>query len=242
MTTPTRGQLKHDPVAEAIMAGLRTAKQQWQRYAPFVIAALVIGGIAWYVISNQRSLPMTASTALAKAQSPEALAAVATKYPTTFAAPAALAQLGALAVQSTNYSAAFDYYQQLAQRYPQNFLAPAALLAMVKCRIEQACQEAAPARKRELYEEAEQILRRDLLYNRDHYAVAFAQLELVRILYAQGRMDAAWQELEQWDREVGQSYLASLADGLRETLLRVTGVSTNMLAQQMQGTDEPMLQ
>jgi hypothetical protein len=36
--------------------------------------------------------------------------------------------------------------------------------------------------------------------------------------------------------------LASLADGLRETLLRVTGVSTNMLAQQMQGTDEPMLQ
>ncbi len=232
MTTPHREMLKHDPVAEAIVASVSRVRHNWRTYAPYVLLAVLALGVAWYVYSRRANEPLNASTALANARTAEALEAVARAYPATYAGPAALAQLGALALQQTNYAQAYGHFQRLVSGAPQSYLVPAAQLAMVKCRIAQADEALVPQDKQQYYAEAEQVLRRELLYNRDHYAAPLAQLELVRILYATGRPQEAWQELEVWQREIGQNYMASMADGLRETLMRVTGAATNMMAQQ----------
>lgn len=224
--------LKHDPIAEAIIASVNRVQHQWRAYLPWALAAVLALVVAWYIYAARRNEPRKASTALANARTPEALEAVARTYAKTYAGPAALAQLGALALQQTNYAGAYGYFERLVSSAPQSYLVPAAQLAMVKCRVAQADDALVPQDKQQYYSDAEQLLRRDLLYSRDHYAAPLAQLELVRILYATGRPQEAWQELETWQREIGQSYMAGMADGLRETLMRVTGAATNMLAQQ----------
>jgi len=224
--------LKHDPVAEAIAASVIRVQHNWRKYVPLVLLAVLALGVAWYVYNNRANEPLHASVALANARTAEALEAVARTYPATYAGPAALAQLGALALQQTNYAQAYGYFERLVKSAPQNYLVPAAQLAMVKCRVAQADAALVPQDKQQYYADAEQVLRRELLYSRDHYAAPLAQLELVRILYATGRPQEAWQELEVWQREIGQNYMASMADGLRETLMRMTGATTNMMAQQ----------
>ena len=232
MTTPHREMLKHDPVAEAIVASVSRVRHNWRKYVPYALLAVLVLCVAWYVYRGRANEPLTASTALGNARTAEALEAVARLYPNTYAGPAALAQLGALALQQTNYAQAYGHFQRLVSSAPQSYLVPAAQLAMVKCRVAQANEALVPQDKQNYYADAEQVLRRELLYNRDHYAAPMAQLELVRILYATGRPQEAWQELEVWQREIGQNYMASMADGLRETLMRMTGAATNMMAQQ----------
>jgi len=134
-------------------------------------------------------------------------------------------QLGQLAVHETNYAKAMAYYRRVVDDYPDSFLVPGALLAVAKCHIAQGN-----------YRNAETVLKRELLYNRDNYAAAIAQLDLVRVLCAMGRYGEAWEEMQMWDQMVGNTYVASLGNGLREKLLRVTGLSTNLLQQANEGT------
>ncbi|MCX7003629.1 MAG: hypothetical protein NTV22_10220 [bacterium] len=200
MTTPHREMLKHDPVAEAIVASVSRVRHNWRKYVPYVLLVVLVLCVAWYVYRGRANEPLTASAALGNARTAEALETVARLYPNTYAGPAALAQLGALALQQTNYAQAYGHFQRLVSSAPQSYLVPAAQLAMVKCRVAQANEALVPQDKKNYYADAEQVLRRELLYNRDHYAAPLAQLELVRILYATGRPQEAWQELEVWQR------------------------------------------
>lgn len=230
MATIDKEMLKHDPVAETIVHTVQRVQAQWRTVALIGGIILIVGGIVWSRVRQRERVPQEAAFALASARSAEDLERVVTQYPRTFAAPAALAQLGHLAAQMTNYAAAIAYYQRLVERYPQNFLVPAAQLAAVKCLIALADQAVDPEVRQQRYHEAEAVLKRDLLYNRDHYAAVLAQLELVRLLAATERYQDALQEMETWYQQVGNTYLASLGDGLRERLMRVTGASTNIVA------------
>ncbi len=235
MATIDKEMLKHDPVAETIVHTVQRVQSQWRTWALVAGIALVVAGVMWSRVRQRERVPQQASYALASARSADDLERVVSEYPATFAAPAALAQLGQVAVQMTNYAAALEYYQRLTEQYPQSFLVPAAHLAAVKCRIALADQEFDPTAKRQRLMEAEAVLKRELLYSRDHYAAVSAQLELVRVLTAMERHQEALQEMETWYQQVGNSYLAALGDGLRERLLRVTGASTNVIPR---GADE----
>jgi len=235
MATIDKELLKHDPVAETIVHTVQRVRLHWRTVALVAGIALIAAGMVWSRVRQRERVPQEAGFALASARSAEDLERVVKDYPRTFAAPAALAQLGHMAAQMTNYAAALGYYSRLAEEYPQNFLVPAAQLAAVKCRVALAAQEFDPERRKQLYNEAESMLKRELLYSRDHYAAVLAQLELVRILAATERYQEALQEMETWEQQVGNTYLASLGDGLRERLLRVTGASTNSISR---GSDE----
>jgi predicted negative regulator of RcsB-dependent stress response len=97
---------------------------------------------------------------------------------------------------------------------------PAAQLAIVRCYVAE-----------ENYDEAERVLKRELLYSPTHYMVPLARIELVHVLMAAGRYDQALEQYQTFEQQTANSYLASLGDGVRETLLRVTGMSTNIIAQ-----------
>jgi len=235
MATIDKEMLKHDPVAETIVHIVQRVQSQWRTVVLVAGIALIAAGMVWSHVRQREREPQEAGFALESARSADDFERVVRDYPRTFAAPAALAQLGHMAAQMTNYAAALGYYSRLVEQYPQNFLVPAAQLAAVKCRVALAEQEFDPERRAQLYKEAESVLKRELLYNRDHYAAVLAQLELVRILAAMERYQEALQEMETWHQQVGNTYLASLADGLRERLLRITGASTNII---LRGSDE----
>ncbi|NLF40759.1 tetratricopeptide repeat protein [bacterium] len=221
MADINREELKHDPIAEYIVHQLAKIQKHWRQVVVGVcIAAVVIIAVAYH-FSRKETVPQKASLALAQARTPDALEGVVRAYGGTFAAPAALAELGRVAIMETNYQAAIGYYQRLVAEYPKDFLVPAALLSVAKCYIEL-----------ENYSDAETVLRRQLLYDRNHYAVAAAQLELVSLLVATKRYGEAWDELQAWDQTFRDSQFGSLADGLREKLMRLSGASTNLVAQQ----------
>ncbi|MCX7847934.1 MAG: hypothetical protein N2595_07905 [bacterium] len=232
MATLEKELLKHDPVAESIVRFIQRVLAHWRTIVLVTGALLIAGGVVVSRVHQRQRLPQEASFALANARSADELQRVVRNYPQTFAAPAALAQLGHLMAMQTNYPAALQYYEELVAKYPRNFLVPAAQLAAVKCRIAIAEAESDPLRRRQLYEQAETILKRELLYNRDHYAALLAQLELVRLLTAMERYPEALEEMQRWDAEVGNTYFAALGDGLRERLYRITGASTNMPARE----------
>jgi predicted negative regulator of RcsB-dependent stress response len=109
--------------------------------------------------------------------------------------------------------------------HPNSFLVPAAQLAIVKCYIAE-----------ENYDEAERVLKRELLYSPTHYIVPLARIQLVNVLMATERYDEAWEEYQAFEQQTANSYLAFLGDGIREKLMRVTGISTNLYAQTNEGT------
>jgi tetratricopeptide (TPR) repeat protein len=220
MSGLNKEQMKHDPVAESIVELIGKAKPHWKKIVVYAgITALIIIAVSnWY--SSKKNLPIEAGEALASVQSPEALNEVVKKYPETFAASAALMQLGSYEAQRTNYAKAIFYFQQLVNEHQKSFLVPAANLAMAKCYV---------AEKK--YKEAENLLKRNLLYNRDHYAALSAQMELINVLNAMGQYDAALSEIQQLEQIAGKSFYASAYSGLKEKLMRVTGVTTNLQQQ-----------
>jgi len=114
----------------------------------------------------------------------------------------------------------FPYFKQLVNEHPKSFLVPAANLAIAKCYVAEG-----------KYKEAETLLKRDLLYNRDHYAALPAQMELINVLNAMGEYDAALNEIQLLEQVGGKSFYASAYSGLKEKLMRVTGVTTNLQQQ-----------
>ena len=224
MSGLNKEQMKHDPVAESIVELIGKIKPHWKKvtiYGGIIILALV-AALNWY--TNEKNFPVEAGQALAFVQTPEALNEVVKKYPATFAASAALMQLGSYEVQRTNYAKAISYFQQLVNEYQKSFLVPAANLAITKCYV---------AEKK--YKEAENLLKRNLLYNRDHYAALPAQMELINVLNAMGQYEAALNEIQQLELVAGNSYYASTYNGLKEKLMRITGVTTNLQQQASSG-------
>ena len=224
MSGLNKEQMKHDPIAESIVELIGKIKPHWKKIAIYSgIVALVIVAVAnWY--ANEKNLPVEAGQELAFIQTPEALNEVVKKYPETFAASAALMQLGSYEVQRTNYAKAITYFQQLVNEHQKSFLVPAANLAIVKCYV---------AGKN--YKEAENLLKRNLLYNRDHYAALPAQMELINVLNAMGQYDAALSEIQQLEQVAGNNYYSSTYSGLKEKLMRITGVTTNLQQQASSG-------
>ena len=220
MAKINKEQMKHDPVAELLVELIGKAKLHWKKIVVYVgIAALIVIAVSnWY--ASKENMPIKAGEALAFVQSPEALNEVVKKYPETFAASAALMQLGSYEAQRTNYAKAVFYFKQLVNEHPKSFLVPAANLAIAKCYVAE-----------EKYKEAETLLKRDLLYNRDHYAALPAQMELINVLNAMGQYDAALNEIQQLEQVAGKSSYASAYSGLKEKLMRVTGVTTNLQQQ-----------
>ena len=213
-------QLKHDPLAEAIINFIAKVKPRWKELVLYTAIGVLIIILASNFVMKKDNLPVEAGKALAFAGSAADIENVVIKYPGTYAASAGLMQLGALAVQQTNFSMAIKQYNRIENECPNSFLIPAARLAVAKCYIALGN-----------YKDAEDILKRDLLYDRDHYASLLAQMELVRVLTAMGRYKEALNEMQLWDRSVANSYLASMGSGIREQLMRVTGVSTNLQQQ-----------
>ena len=218
-------QIKHDPIAESIVELLGKAKPHRKKIAVYAAIAALVIIVASNRYSKEKNLPVEAGEMLAAVQSPDALNDVVKEYPKTFAASAALMQLGAYEAQRTNYTKARFYYQQLVDEHQKSFLVPAANLAIAKCYVAE-----------QNYTEAENLLKRNLLYNRDHYAALPAQMELINVLNAMGQYDAALNEIQQLERAAGNSYYASAYIGLKEKLMRVTGVTTNLQQQAYEKT------
>jgi len=221
MAKINKEQIKHDPVAESIVELIGKAKPHWKKIAVYVliVALIIIAASNWY--ASKKNMPIVAGQMLASVHSPEGLKEVVKQYPETFAASAALMQLGALEAQRTNYSKAVYYFQQLVNNHQKSFLVPAANLAIAQCYSAEG-----------KYKEAEALLKRDLLYNRDHYAALVAQMELIRVLNAMGRYDAALNEIQQLEQVAGRGFYS----GLKEKLMRVTGVTTNLQQQAYEKT------
>lgn len=195
--------------------------------------ALVIGGICVIVVTSavtwhmtqSRVRPLRASRALSQARTPEALMQVAAQYPRTLSGSAAYMFLGQMAAQQTNYTQAIQYYSVVAYDMPESMLQPLAKHAIAQCYMAQRD-----------YDRAITLLRRDVLYDMTSYVAPLAWLDLVYALTAVGRYQEAWNELAQWEQQAAGMHMRSAADGLREMLLRVTGVSTNHMAQQHHAT------
>ena len=214
-------QLKHDPVAESIVHGIAALKARMHVLGPAALIVAIIVIAAIWIVNHRQNLPADGSLALVESQRDIAkLEQVARVYSGTFAGPAALAQLGYLEFARTNYSKALGYYRQLVDNHPSSFLVPAAQLAICKCHIAMG-----------QYDDAANILKRDVLYNADTYAALQGQLDLVRVLMIQKKYDEAWQEMQEWDQQTANMSFSNLGDGLREQLLRETGMGTNMVVQ-----------
>ena len=218
--------MKHDPVAEAIISTIAKLKPHWKKYAAIAAIAAIAIVIAANMYSSEKNLPVKAGEALAMVTSPDALNEVVQKYPETFAASAALMQLGAYEAQRTNYAAAIMYFQRLVNEHQDSFLVPAANYAIVKCYVGE-----------RNYKEAENVLKRNLLYDRDHYAALAAQMELVNVLNAMGRYTDALNEIMQLEQTLGQGYSTSVFGGLKERLMRLTGATTNIQQQAYENTN-----
>jgi len=215
-------QLKHDPVAESIVhliGRLKANRRSIMLYGGII--AIVIIGTTFY-LKNKKEYPQKASYALASARSPEELKNVVKDYKdNNVAAPAALCQLGYIAAQNTNFAEAVEYYRTIINNYPDSLLTPAAILAVAKCYVAQG-----------KYTEAESVLKREVLYDKNNYIAVVAQIELVQILCSMGRYNEAIEQLQIWNQMGGNTYFSYLSDGLQEKLLRVTGLSTNLISQQ----------
>jgi tetratricopeptide (TPR) repeat protein len=223
-----RQKLKHDPVAESLVHLIGRLKQHTTRLVLVggIILIALVAAIWWY--QQKEDLPYKASMALLQVQSLQDLENIPREYPKSFAAPAALTQLGYAAFQQTNYARALAYYSRIADEYPDYLLTPSVRLAMAKCHL--ALSQ---------FAEAERILRNDVLYDIDHYAAFQGQLVLVKVLAMQKRYDEAWEEMKKWDQMARMFYMTSLGDGLREQLLRETGISTTLV---VQAENQPVLQ
>jgi len=221
-------RLKHDPVAESLVHFIGRLKANAARVtiisAAIIITVVVIG----FWLKQKKDLPYKASDALMAVQSVQQLALVPDAYPQSFAAPSALSQLGYAAFQQTNYAGALQYYSRIVNDYPDFLLTPSVRLAIAKCHI--ALNQ---------YSEAERVLRNDVLYDIDHYAAFQGQLVLVKVLAMQKRYDEAWEEMQKWDQMAKNFYMTPLGDGLREKLLRETGISTSIV---VQAENQPVLQ
>ena len=216
-----KSKLKHDPVAESIVhfvGKLKANQRSILLYGSIIV--LVVLGSALY-LKNKKDYPDNASYALASAHSPEDLRNVVKDYKDSIAAPAALCKLGYFAAQNTNYVEAMQCYRTIIDDYPESFLAPAAILAVAKCYVAQG-----------KYTEAETVLKREILYDKKDYIATVAQMELVQILSTMGKYDEAIEQLQIWNQMGGNTYFSYLSDGLQEKLLRVTGLSTNLISQQ----------
>lgn len=221
-------QLKHDPVAEWIVHRIAQLNPyRKQILAGVLVVLVVVTGISYYY-REQTSVPEEASYLLANAQSPADLERVASEYPGTYAAASALMTMGRTLAQQTNYAGAAGYYEQVINDIPDSPLKPVAVRALAKCYVAQ-----------EDYDRAVDLLNREILYDKSSYVTVLAQLDLVHALCAAERYEEAWAALQEWDSLVGQSYISTVADGLREEILRVTGISTNQMAQQ--NYDAPVL-
>ena len=214
-------QLKHDPIAEALvhLIGKLKANQRSLILYGGVTLLVIIGTIFYF--SNQNEYPNKASLALANVQSPEDLKKIVIDYKNNIVAPAALCQLGYMEVHKTNFVEALEYYRTVVNDYPDSFLTPAATLAVAKCYVAQG-----------KYTEAESVLKREVLYDKNNYIAIVAQMELVQILNSMGRYNEAIEELQIWNQLGGNRYFSYLGDGIQEKLLRVTGLSTNLISQQ----------
>ena len=214
-------QLKHDPVAEALVHLIAKLKANIRSVILYVAIILFVIIGALYYFNSKKAYPQKASFALATASSPEDLKKIVVEYKNNIAAPAALCQLGYIASQKTNYVEALSYYRSIVDQYPDSFFAPAAILAVAKCYVAQG-----------KYPEAESVLKREVLYDRNNYIAIIAQMELIQILDTMGRYNEAIEQLQIWNQMGGNTYFSYLGDGLQEKLLRVTGLSTNLISQQ----------
>ncbi len=214
-------QLKHDPVAEALVhtIGKLKANQRSLMLYGGIILLIIIGTIFYF--NSKKQYPQKASFALANARSQEELKNIVKDYKDNIAAPAALCQLGYIAAQQTNYVEALGYYRTIVNDYPDSFITPAAILAVAKCYVAQG-----------KYTEAESVLKREVLYDKNNYIAIVAQMELVQILSTMGRYNEAIEQLQIWNQLGGNTYFSYLGDGIQEKLLRVTGLSTNLISQQ----------
>jgi len=237
MASLDKQELKHDPVAESIVEIAQEVKTKWRLLAIVgAVALFIVLVIAWRANARMR-YPEEASFALFSARSPEAMEQVAQNYRDTAAGAVALSTLAVIAAHQTNYERAISLNKRLVTEYPQSFLFYPAQLAIAKSYMALGSLETEPARRQEMFRKAEEVLRNDLLYNPNHYAGVSAQMDLVRVLYAQGRYADAWNELRRWDQQMQGTYLASMADGLREKLARETGIVTN--AQPQVANEQP---
>ncbi len=214
-------QLKHDPVAEALvhLVGKLKANQHSLMLYGGIILLVIVGTLIYF--NSKKEYPQKASFALANARSHEDLENVVKNYKDNIVAPAALCQLGYIAAQQTNYVEALGYYRTIIDEYPDSFLTPAAILAVAKCYVAQG-----------KYTEAESVLKREVLYDKNNYIAIVAQMELVQILSTMGRYNEAIEQLQIWNQLGGNTYFSYLGDGIQEKLLRVTGLSTNLISQQ----------
>jgi len=206
-------QLKHDPVAETLVhliAKLKANQRSLMLYGG-VILFVIIGTIFYF--NGKKQYPQKASFALSKVNSQDSLKKIVKDYKDNIVAPAALCQLGYLAAQQTNYVEALGYYRTIANDYPDSFLTPAAILAIAKCYIAQG-----------KYTEAESVLKREVLYDKNNY--------IAQLLSTMGRYAEAIDQLQIWNQLGGNRYFSYLGDGIQEKLLRVTGLSTNLISQQ----------
>jgi tetratricopeptide (TPR) repeat protein len=213
-------QIKHDPVAEAIVSGISKYKPYWKQ----ILIGVIIIALAVIAVSNtyssKKNYPVEAGEALASITSPAALIEVVKQYPKSFAASAALMQLGAYEAQRTNYASAKAYFQKIVNEYQDSFLVPAAYYAIAKCYVGE-----------QNYKEAEDVLKRNLLYDRDHYAAFAAQAELVNVLTAMGRYSEALNEIAQVEQVFGSETAQAIFGGLNTRLMRLSGLSTNFQQQ-----------
>ena len=211
------------------MQMVESAKTNWRRLALVGAVVIIAIGFAGWLSYEKARRPEQASYELfaAQSKSPAAIELVTRQYPDTYAGAAAVGMLAAIAVHETNYTEAIRNYKRLVAEHADSYLVPVANLAIAQCYLAQGSLETTPAKRQEMFGQAESVLKRDLLYNRDHYAALSAQLALVHVLMAQGRYGDAWTELRAWDQQVGNNEIAVLADGLRERLVRVTGTITN---------------
>lgn len=214
--------MKHDPVSESIVhfiGRLKANRRPILLYGSIIV--IIIAGTTVY-LKNKKEYPQKASYALATSRSSEELKKVVEDYKEDkVAAPAALCQLGFIAAQNTNYAEAVRYYRQIIDNYPNSFLKPAAILAVAKCYVAQG-----------KYTEAETVLKREVLYDKNNYIAVVAQMELIQILSSMGRYNEAIEQLENWNQMGGNTYFSYLGDGVQEKLLRITGLSTNLISQQ----------
>ena len=223
-----RQKLKHDPVAESLVHFIGTLKANAPRIVVIGGAIVIILLVLGYWYKQKENLPYEASAALVGVRSLQQLERVPAEYPLSFAAPAALSQLGYAAFQQTNFTSALQYYTRVVNKYPDYLLVPSIQLAIAKCHI-----------GLEQLTEAEQILRNDVLYDTDHYAAFQGQLVLVKVLTMQKRYTEAWEEMQKWDQLARTFEMSVLGDGLREKLLRETGVSTSLV---VQAENQPVMQ